>query len=92
MKKYEGTNFDDFLEEEGILAEVQAEAIKRVVAWHLNEYMQDQKLSKTAFAHQLNTSRSGLDRLLDPENCSITLNNLVNAVTATGKRLELRIA
>lgn len=92
MKNHEGSTFDDFLEEEGILAEVHTEAIKRVVAWHLQQYMETEHLTKKALAAQMHTSRSALDRLLDPENLSVTLSSLVSAVTATGKRLEVNIA
>jgi len=87
-----GSEFDDFLVEEDLLADCQAEAIKRVIAWQIEEYMKEKHLSKKAFAEQLHTSRSALDRLLDPDNTSVNLNTLANAVAAIGKKLEIRIA
>ena len=86
-----GGTFDDFLKEEEIYEDVQAVAIKRVVAWQLAEFRKTEHLTKLAMAELLNTSRSGLDRLLDPENTSITLSSLSSAISATGKHLEIRI-
>jgi len=64
--KHSGSSFDDFLEEEGILEEVEAVAIKRVLAWQLAEEMRKTGTTKKATALRLKTSRSQLDRLLDP--------------------------
>ena len=86
-----GSNFDDFLEEEGLLAETQAEASKRVIAWQIQEYLKVSGTNKTSFAKKLGTSRSQLDRLLDPENTSLNLKTLSNAAEAMGKHLELRL-
>lgn len=68
-----GSNFDDFLQEEGLLADAEATAIKRVVAYQIEQEMLKSKLSKTALANRMHTSRSALDRLLGPENVSVTL-------------------
>lgn len=87
-----GSSFDDFLADEGILAEAQAEAIKRTVSWYLQNYINENNISKKDFAETLGTSRSSLDRLLDPKNKSVTLNSMVSAVAATGKKLEVKIA
>jgi len=87
-----GTNFDDFLNEEGNLAEVEAVAIKRVIAFKIEQMMQRNHLSKTALAKKMCTSRSALDKLLDPNNCSITLQTLEKAALALGKRLKIEIA
>lgn len=85
-----GSNFDDFLEEEGILAEVEANAIKRVIAFQLADLMQKENISKTAMAKRMKTSRSSVDRLLDPQNKSVTLQTLERAALVLGKRLEIK--
>ena len=92
MNKHIGSSFDDFLEEEGILAETEAVAIKRVIAYKLAQLMERQHISKTAMARQMKTSRSALDRLLDPQNTSITLQTLERAAHAIGKRLRIEFA
>ncbi len=92
MNKHIGSSFDDFLEEEGILAETEAVAIKRVIAFQLAQLMERQHISKTAMARQMKTSRSALDRLLDPQNTSITLQTLERAAHAIGKRLRIEFA
>ncbi len=87
-----GSSFDSFLEQEGILEEVEAVAIKRVVAWELERAMRKQRKTKQAMAKQLRTSRSQLDRLLDPRNVSVTLDTITRAAKALGKRLIIRVA
>ena len=84
-----GSTFDSFLEEEGILEEVEAVAVKRVIAWQLAEAMKAGKISKKAMAERLGTSRSQLDRLLDPENSAVHLQTIARAARAVGKRLRL---
>lgn len=86
-----GSSFDSFLEEEGILEEVQAVAIKRVIAWQLAEAMKAGKISKKAMAERMGTSRSQLDRLLDPENSAVHLQTIARAARAVGKRLKLEM-
>ncbi|WOG30171.1 Fis family transcriptional regulator [Endozoicomonas sp. 8E] len=88
---YIGSSFDDFLEEEGLLPECQAEAIKRVLAWQISEYLEKEKVNKSTFARRLGTSRSQLDRLLDPNSTSLNLKTLANAAQVMGRKLELRI-
>ena len=92
MDKHIGSNFDDFLEEEGLLAETEAVAIKRVVAYQVAKMMEDQHISKTAMAKRMKTSRSALDRLLDPKNTSVTLQTLERAAHAINKRLRVEFA
>jgi antitoxin HicB len=87
-----GSTFDSFLEEEGIREEVEAVAIKRVLAWQLEQEMKRQQKTKQAMAKQLRTSRSQLDRLLDPRNASVTLDTMSRAARALGKRLIVRVA
>ncbi len=87
-----GSTFDGFLAEEGIQQKVEAVAIKRVLAWQLERAMQDQRKTKQAMAKQLRTSRSQLDRLLDPQNISVTLDTITRAARALGKRVIIRVA
>ncbi|HEY1657750.1 MAG TPA: hypothetical protein VGG14_05355 [Candidatus Sulfotelmatobacter sp.] len=90
--EHTGSTFDSFLEEEGIRDEVEAVAIKRVLAWQLQRSMKRQQKTKQALAKQLRTSRSQLDRLLDPDNVSVTLDTMSRAAKALGKRLIVRVA
>lgn len=89
---HSGSTFDSFLEGEGIREEVDAVAIKRVLAWQLGQAMQEQQKTKQAMAKQLHTSRSQLDRLLDPQNISVTLDTITRAARALGKRVIIRVA
>jgi antitoxin HicB len=89
---HSGSTFDGFLEEEGIREEVEAVAIKRVLAWQLEQAMKEQQKTKQAMAKQLRTSRSQLDRLLDPRNISVTLDTITRAARALGKRVIIRLA
>jgi len=89
---HSGSSFDSFLVEEGIKEEVEAVAIKRVLAWQLSQAMREQQKTKQAMARQLRTSRSQLDRLLDPHNVSVTLDTITRAARALGKRLIVRVA
>jgi DNA-binding Xre family transcriptional regulator len=86
-----GSNFDDFLAEEGLLAEVEAVAVKRVIAYQIEQMMTAQNLTKTAMAERMNTSRAALNRLLDPENPSVTLQTIERAATVLGKRLQIEL-
>ena len=93
MKKnpHLGSSFDSFLEKEGLLHEVTARALKRVIARQLDTLMKDQGFNKTSLAKKMETSRSQLDRLLDPENDSVTLDTLVRAAHAVGRELRLEL-
>ena len=86
-----GSSLDDLLEEDGVLAEVNAIAIKRVLAWQVMQEMQKRGLSKSQMAAQMSTSRTSLDRLLDPDNISVTLKTLDRAAAILGKRLRIEI-
>lgn len=87
-----GGSLNDFLEEEGILDECTQTAIKRVLAWQIEQEMKKKKLSKSAMARKMNTSRSSLDRLLDPVNESVTLHTLKKAAHAVGRTVKLELA
>ena len=89
--KHLGSSFDDFLEEEGLRAETEAAAIKRVIAYQIEMEMKRAKLTKSAMAEKMHTSRSALDRLLDPANVSITLQTLERAALALGKNLKIKL-
>ena len=86
-----GSSFDDFLKEEGIYEEVTARAIKRVIARQLDALMRNQGLTKSALAKRMHTSRAQLDRLLDPENESVTLATLTRAARVVGRQLRMEL-
>ena len=90
-KRNIGSDFDRFLEEEDLLQEVTAVAVKRYIAFQLAEEMSERNLSKAEMARRMETSRSALDRLLDPENSSVTLQTLQSAVKALGGRLKIEL-
>lgn len=87
-----GSSLDDLLQDTGELAEVNAVAIKRVIAWEIAQKMKAEDISKTKMAKIMDTSRSALDRLLDPENTSVTLHTLDNAARAVGKTLRIELS
>jgi len=86
-----GSSLEDWLEEEGLLEDATNFAIKSVLTWQVGQYMENNQLTKTAMAKRMNTSRAALDRLLDPENESITLKTLQNAARAVDARVELNL-
>jgi len=90
-KKHLGSKFEDFLETEGILEECRASAIKFKLARELGKAMSQQKISKAEMAKRLKTSRTGIDRLLDPDNTSITLNTMAKVAHLLGKRIEFAL-
>ena len=92
MNKYTGSNFDDFLAEEGILEEVSARAHKRMLVLQLADIMEEAKISRSGLAKRLQTSRSQVDSLLDPDNTSITLELLERLAHAVGKELKIELA
>ena len=87
-----GANFDSFLDDEGIRDQVENVATKRVIAFQLQEEMKKQHLSKTALAKKMNTSRSSLNRLLDPEDEAITFKTLKKAANVLDKKLVVQLA
>lgn len=86
-----GSTLDDFLAEEGLLAEAEAIAWKRVVAYQISQLMREQKMTKAEMARRMETSRAAVDRLLDPQNESATLITLEKAALALGKRLQVAL-
>jgi DNA-binding phage protein len=86
-----GSSFDDFLRDEGLYEDVTARAIKRVIARQLGAQMLRHGLTKSAMARRMKTSRAQLDRLLDPENESVTLGTLTRAAHAVGRKLRMEL-
>jgi hypothetical protein len=86
-----GSSFANFMEEEGLREEAEAVALKRVIAWQLQQAMKAQGKTKQAMAGEIHTSRSQLDRLLDPENASVSLLTIARAANALGKRMVVSL-
>ena len=85
------SDFDAFLKEEGIYEEVNDTAVKRVIAYQIEQEMRAQNITRTKMAHLMNTSRAVVNRLLNPDNRSLTLSTLESATSALGKKLSIRI-
>jgi antitoxin HicB len=92
MNKYSGSNFDDFLEEEGILEEVSAKAHKRLLSLQLMDIMNESNINKTELAKRLQTSNLQLENILDPNNINITLASLEKIACAVGKKLKIEFS
>jgi antitoxin HicB len=88
---YVGSSLDDLLEEEGTLEEINLIAAKRVIAWQICKAMEEKKLNKAAMAKEMKTSRSSLDRLLDPNNSSVSLDTIGRAARVVGKRIRFEL-
>ena len=86
-----GSSLDDFLTEEGRLAEAEAVATKRVLAFQISQLMAEQQLSKAEMARRMRTSRAAVDRLLDFDTESATLVTLEKAAAALGRRLHVAL-
>jgi plasmid maintenance system antidote protein VapI len=89
-KKHMGSSIDDFLKKEGIFEEAKAQAVKEVIAWQLAKAMKKQKISKNKMATLLKTSRTQVDRLLNPKN-DITLSSLQRAAAIVGRRVSIEL-
>lgn len=87
-----GSSFDDFLQEEAMLEEVTAVALKRVIAWQIAEEMKAQQLTKAQLATRMHTSRAALNRLLDENDPGLTLTTLASAAAALGRSVDIRLA
>ncbi len=84
-----GSRLDTFLKEEGVLEEVQARAIKEVIAWQLARAMKEKKLSKSRLAVLMKTSRTQIDRVLDPDDGNVTIETLQKAAAVLGRKVQL---
>jgi antitoxin HicB len=87
-----GSSFDDWLHEQGLYEEATAHAIKRVLAWQIEQVMKAKGISKVEMARRMHTSRTQLGRLLDPNNDSVQLDTVQRAATAVGRKLKLELA
>jgi len=87
-----GSSFDDFLKEEGVHEDTVAIAVKRVLAWQLTEAMAERRMSKNQMAKAMQTSRSQLDRVLDPRNGRIQLDTLIKAARVLGREVRIELA
>ncbi len=90
-RKNVGSRFDDFLQEEAILENATAVALKRVIAWQIAEEMKAQQITKTELARRMHTSRAVLNRLLDETDPSLTLTTLASAAAALGRKVNIQI-
>ena len=86
-----GSNFEDFLKEEGLLEETTAIATKRVIAWQIAEAMKKQNLTKTEMANKMQTNRASLNRLLDGNDTSLTLMTLAKAAAVLGLKVNIEL-
>lgn len=91
QNRHIGSSLDDFLKSEGILEEARAAALKEALAWQITRAMKKENINKVQLAKRMNTSRAALHRLLDPENCSVTLQTLVRAARAVGRELRIEL-
>jgi antitoxin HicB len=89
--KHIGSDFDDFLRDEGVLEDAEAVAAKRVIAYQIAQEMEAAHISQSELARRMKTSRSAVERLLDPANPSVTLSTLEKAASAVGKRLKVQL-
>lgn len=89
--KHKGSSIESFLQEAGIADETEALALKHVISYQIQQAMDKQNLTKSALAKKMKTSRSALDRLLDPSNTSITLTTLANAARILNKQLKISL-
>lgn len=88
---HQGSTFESFLKEEGIYEEVTAGAMKRVLAWQIAQAMKKQHVTKSTMAKRMKTSRAALDRLLDAQNTSVTLQTMGRAAAVLGKELSITL-
>lgn len=91
INRHAGSGIDDFLKEEGVLEEFQARAIKEVIAWQLAEAMKDRKLSKRKLATLMHTSRTQVDRVLDPTDGNVTIETLQRAAAVVGRKVQVEL-
>jgi DNA-binding Xre family transcriptional regulator len=89
--KHSGSSLEDWLEEEGLLEDATAVAVKRVIAWQILQAMKKQQITKTDMAKRMHTSRAALNRLLDESDTSVTLMTLASAATALGKKMQFQL-
>jgi antitoxin HicB len=89
--KHRGSDFRDFLNEDGILGEVEARALKQAMSLQISRLLEEKSLTKTEMAARMKTSRAVVDRLLDASNTSVTLNTLGKAARALGQKVKIEL-
>ena len=89
--QHAGSTIDDFLRDEGVLEEFQARSIKEVIAWQIDRAMKDGKISKRRLAQMMQTSRTQVDRVLDPTDGNVTIQTLQRAAAVLGRRVQLEL-
>ena len=89
--RHKGSSIDDFLKEEGVLEEFQARAVKEVIAWQLAQAMKERKLSKRRLAAMMHTSRTQVDRVLDPKDGNVTIETLQRAAAIVGRKVQVEL-
>lgn len=87
--KHIGSSLDELLDEDGLLAEANAVAVKRVISWQIAEAMKQAHITKSQLAQEMQTSRAAIDRLLDADNSSLTIETLAGAARALGRRIRV---
>jgi len=90
-KTHRGSDFRDFLQEQGVLGEVEARALKQALSLQLDQLLKKEELTKTQMAARMKTSRAAVDRLLDASNSSVTLNTLGRAARALGRKVRIEL-
>ena len=91
INKHKGSSIDEFLKEEGVLEAFQARAVKEVIAWQLAQAMKERKLSKRRLAAMMRTSRTQIDRVLDPEDGNVTIETLQRAAAMVGRKVQVEL-
>ena len=89
--EHRGSTLDEFLDSQGVLAEFEAKAVKEVLAWQLVEAMKERKVSRRGLATLMGTSRTQVNRVLDPANGAITLDTLQRAAAVVGRKVQLQL-
>jgi DNA-binding Xre family transcriptional regulator len=90
-KNHRGSDFRDFLNEQGVLGEVESRALKQALSLQLDQLLKEKELTKTQMAARMKTSRAAVDRLLDASNFSVTLNTLGKAARALGRKVKIEL-
>jgi len=90
-KRHWGSSLDDFLKEEGIYEEAKTQVAKEMIAWQIEQAMKEKRLTKKRMAELMRTSRTQIDRLLNPKDHNVTLATLEKAATIVGRQLRLEL-
>ena len=89
--RHKGSSIDDLLKDEGVFEEFQARAVKEVIAWQLGQAMKERKLSKRRLALMMHTSRTQIDRMLDPNDGNVTIETLQRAAAIVGRKVQVEL-